>query len=245
MSYRTLNLNEAAAYLHITTAQLEELVRKRKIPFERAGDRIIFRKGELEQWANLNLVAQGNADGQLRDAINRRAHETHADSDSNPALIPLLLTPMRINVELGARTKSSVISEMTMLADETGLVNNPVDLLEALRAREELCSTAVAEGLALLHPRQHDEFMFEESFIALGRAVQPVPFGAPDGRLTDLFFLICCTDDRLHLQTLARLASMCMKTSLIADLRLAENADQMYGLIAAAEIEVLAGTRHG
>ena len=35
-----------------------------------------------------------------------------------------------------------------------------------------------------------------------------IGFGAPKGELSTLFFLICCHEDRQHLQVLARLVRM-------------------------------------
>lgn len=238
-----MNLAEVATYLHLPPHEIERLVRKGGLPHEKSGDRLVFRNVDVDAWMSRRLIETEHGARRFADDFHRRASDTRHGETSTHAIIPELLTPERIDVELGARTRSSVISEMTMLADETGLVNNPVDLLESLRDREEMCSTAMPGGIALLHPRHHLEFLFEESFIVLGRAVQPIPFGAPDGRLTDLFFLLCSGDDRLHLHTLARIAAMCSATTLIADLRAAGTADDMYDLIVAAEEQVVIGMR--
>ena len=69
--------------------------------------------------------------------------------------------------------------------------------------------------------------------------MQPVPFGAPDGQPTDLFFLLACPDDRLHLHTLARVCLMAQKTDLLAQLRQASNADEMYACLLESERSVL------
>jgi mannitol/fructose-specific phosphotransferase system IIA component (Ntr-type) len=39
----------------------------------------------------------------------------------------------------------------------------------------------------------------------VARATGGIAFGAPDGELTRIFFLICCHTDRYHLHVLARL----------------------------------------
>jgi mannitol/fructose-specific phosphotransferase system IIA component (Ntr-type) len=114
-------------------------------------------------------------------------------------------------------------------------------LLQGLEAREELCSTGVPGGLALLHTREPDPYQFESAFLALGRSVQQIPFGAPDGRPTDLFFLIGCLDAGMHLHTLARLCLMAQKTELLAGLRQASDAAAMYECIIDAEQAVLGG----
>jgi mannitol/fructose-specific phosphotransferase system IIA component (Ntr-type) len=93
--------------------------------------------------------------------------------------------------------------------------------------------------MALLHPRHPDPFLIESSFITVGRTVQRIPFGAPDGRATDLFFLLGCPDDRLHLHLLARLCLMAQKTDVLAELRETSSAEAMYYALIQAEVAVL------
>jgi mannitol/fructose-specific phosphotransferase system IIA component (Ntr-type) len=132
---------------------------------------------------------------------------------------------------------------MAALAAKTGRVCDPTSLLEGLEAREDLCSTGVPGGLALLHARNPESYLFEEAFLALGRTIQQIPFGSPDGQPTNLFFLIGCPDDRMHLHTLARLCLMAQKTDLLVDLHQAADADSMCDCIIAAEQAVLANRK--
>jgi PTS system nitrogen regulatory IIA component len=75
--------------------------------------------------------------------------------------------------------------------------------------------------------------------VVLGKTVQHIFFGAQDGEQTDLFFLICCTDDALHLHVLARLCMLAHGTLLLSDLRAATTADEMYHTLRRAELELL------
>jgi mannitol/fructose-specific phosphotransferase system IIA component (Ntr-type) len=95
-------------------------------------------------------------------------------------------------------------------------------------------------GLAIPHPRFHQPYLFESSFIVVGRPIQEIHFGAPDGEPTDLIFLLCCQDDRIHLHTLSRLCMMALKTEMLSQLRAAPDATAMRDCIIAAEQEVLA-----
>jgi mannitol/fructose-specific phosphotransferase system IIA component (Ntr-type) len=81
--------------------------------------------------------------------------------------------------------------------------------------------------------------MFETSFITLGRTVQEIPFGSPDRQGTDLFFLICCQDDRIHLHTLARICLLAHRSDVLPRLRQAVDAQSMFDCLVAAEREVL------
>ena len=158
--------------------------------------------------------------------------------------MPEMIRPEFIEPALTAKTKASVLRQMVALAEKTGRVCDPRALLEGLEAREELCSTGIPGGLALLHSRNPESYLFETAFLALGRTIQQIPFGAPDGQPTNLFFLIGCPDDGMHLHTLARLCLMAQKTDLLAELRQATDAAAMCDCIIAAEQAVLPGHKH-
>jgi excisionase family DNA binding protein len=237
MPYRTFGLEEVARYLHLSRADVERLVKDQDIPFERHGERLVFRKVEIDAWASqriLGLEGRRLAEYHQKSSHGARQIVTHE------AIMPEIVQPEYIAPALTAKTKASVLRQMAALAEKTGRVNDPESLLEGLVAREELCSTGIPGGLALLHSRNPESYLFEAAFLALGRTIQQIPFGAPDGQPTNLFFLIGCPDDRMHLHTLARLCLMAQKTDLLVDLRQAPDASAMCDCIIAAEQQVLA-----
>lgn len=242
MPHRTLDLQETAGYLHLAPAELERLVKNQEIPHERRGDRLLFRKVELDAWASpliLRLEGKRLAEyhGKTSEAVRRvLAHEVLAAE---------LLKPQWIHPTVAARTKASVLREMAALAERTGHVYDPKQLLAGLQAREELCSTGLPGGWALLHARNPEPYVVESAFLVLGRTVQHIPFGAPDGRATDLFFLLACPDPRLHLHTLARLCLIAQKTDLLNTLRAASSPEEMHRSLLAAETEVLQKAKTG
>jgi nitrogen PTS system EIIA component len=240
MPYQTLTLDEVAAYLHLTPAEVERLLENEEIPSEERGDRVVFRKKDIDGWASQRILALQNRG--LAEYHQKTSRGTRAVFESE-AIMPAMLQPGFIDAAMKAKTKASALREMVGLAERTGKVCDPGDLLASLQAREELCSTALPGGLALLHPRHHEPYMFESSFIALGRPIQEIHFSAPDGQPTNLFFLICCQDDRLHLHTLARLCLMAQNTTLLQDLGRAPDASAMHTAMLAAEEQVLASRK--
>jgi mannitol/fructose-specific phosphotransferase system IIA component (Ntr-type) len=126
---------------------------------------------------------------------------------------------------------------MTDLAARSGLVYDHEQLFRELVAREEAASTAIGMEVALLHPRFHDPYLFEDTFIAYGRSERSVFFGAPDGEGTRHFFLVCASDHDTHLHILARLAMLAHGTDLLERLLGVEDAEGMIAALADCEKE--------
>lgn len=236
MPHRTFNIEELTAYLHLARGDVERLMREGGLPHLLLGGRPVFRRSEVDAWASHRILG---LPGERLDAYHEKSARGTRDIFPDGALVPELLRPEYIDLTLSSRTRASIVRDMVALAERTGRLLDPREFIQSIEEREALCSTALPGGFALLHARHHAEYRFEGSFIALGRTVQAVPFGAPDGRPTQLFFLICCEDDRIHLHTLARLCLLAMNTDVIAQLFDASDASAAYTLLAEAERSVL------
>jgi nitrogen PTS system EIIA component len=155
------------------------------------------------------------------EEILDRSQQTDAVEDVS---ISDMVPEAAIAIPLTGRTRSSVITEMSELASRTGLLWDPEKMAEAVRAREHLHPTALDNGAALLHPRRPLASILAEPLVALGRTTRGIPFGGARGTLTDIFFLICSTDDRIHLRTLARLSRLIAIAEFLPQLREASDA---------------------
>jgi PTS system nitrogen regulatory IIA component len=113
---------------------------------------------------------------------------------------------------------------------------------EAVAERESLHPTALENGVALLHPRRPQASILAEPLVALGISTQPIPFGNTTGHLTDVFFLICSTDDRVNLRILARLARLVTDDVFLTMLRSASSANEAIDIVRAAELELTRST---
>ncbi len=232
MPHTLLNLAEAAEYLHIVVEDLLTLVRDKEIPFELPGGRVMFRRGELDTWASRRILGLEEKD---LDQYHRRSWARSHDLSREHAIVTELTRPGFVEAEIRSRTKPKLIREMVDLAAATDLLYDAPGLLEGLMQREELASTGFPRGVAILHPRHHLPFLCEDSFVILARAPHPIPFGAPDGSMTDIFFLLCSQDDRLHLHVLARICMLCQGTDLLDELREAADAEAMRDVLVREE----------
>ena len=128
---------------------------------------------------------------------------------------------------------------MVELAAGTGLLWDPEQMEKAVRAREDIQSTAMDNGVALLHPRRPRASILAEPLVTIGVCKPAIPFGG-SRRLTDVMFLICSTDDQNHLYALARLSRLLSDAEFLPDLRGAKDAQQAHDAVVQAEARVIA-----
>ncbi len=237
MPQRMMNSEQVARYLHVDAMQISRWVRQGEIPFEQDASHPVFRHRDIDAWASQRIL--GMREKPLA-SYHRDTARRSRQADEEPFAVGRLLTPERTVFALRSRTKAAVLRDLAAVAEREEILYDPADLVRSLEAREALCPTGLAGGVAIVHPRNHDPYIASESFLILARAAHPVCFGAPDGKPTDIFFLLVATDDRHHLQALARLCLMMLKTRLLADLRAAESAAELYRLTVQAEQALLA-----
>lgn len=215
---------------------LRHFAQRGEVACVKRGDMYFFEHRELDEWAQRRLMVLNE---KTLTAEHKVAMIERRRNDGHDFHVADLLRPETIAPALTAKGRAGVLRDMTDFADSTGLLYDPETLFAELSAREEVASTAAGGGVAFLHPRYHDPYLFQETFLALGRTVRPVFFGSQDGEGTDLFFMICCTDHTLHLHILARLCLLAHGTPLLQELREAPDAETMHAALKKAEDEFL------
>ena len=230
-----LCLKNAAAVAHIEPNELKHAAQRGEIDASvRSGD-WYFRRCDIDEWMQRRILS-------VREHELRRCHKSMYEEHRSLGLsgthtVSALLREECIDLSIAAKAKAGLLRDMTDLAVRGGLVYDGEALYRELVAREEAASTATGEGAAFLHPRRHDPYLFEESFIAYGRCDREIFFGAPDGAGTRHFFLICATDRDLHLHILARLAVLAHGAALIDSLAAAQTAQEVLSAVRSAEAE--------
>jgi nitrogen PTS system EIIA component len=236
MGSEMMDVEQLAAYLQRDVRELGKLASCGHLPGHKVGGEWRFARAEINQWLEGQLA--GLSDQQLVQV--ERSARRDAPTAAEP-LVSSLLTEASIAVPLQASTKSSVLRELVNLAEQTWQVYDPEAILDAIRTREELSSTALPQGVAIPHPRRPLPAALGESVLAYGRTASPLPFGAAMGGLTDIFFLVCCTDDRTHLRVLARLTRLLMRPGFLDQLREAQTPGETWTLLHTAEKALMVG----
>lgn len=227
MASKDLDIDQLATYLHTTPSKVQRLIDRGKLPARKVGGQWKVAEAVVHTWLEEQL---GMSESEDLDQMQRIVNKWSDDKREDISLCGLLPVEA-IDIPLSARTRSSVIRRITSLAESTGLLWDAAKMTEAILAREELHPTALDEGVALLHPRRPQASILAEPLIALGITVQPLPFGNQSGHLTDVFFLICSTDDRVHLQVLTKLSKLLTLPDFLTELRESVNAKEAHATI--------------
>ena len=140
------------------------------------------------------------------------------------------LDSARIIPDLKGRDKNAVLKEM---ADWLASQSQSMDaqrLFEILLAREKINSTAIGEGVAIPHGKMAG---IEGVFGLFARSSQGVDFGALDGGLTYLFFLLIAPEDSAadHLKALARISRLLKDAAFRARLMKGKTKERIFDAI--------------
>jgi len=226
-----MDLSQLATYLQRDEREVSKLASRGHLPGHKVSGEWRFARAEINHWLETQMHAYTGPELERLEQTGR--------SDSNEPLVSEFLSESSVAVPLPANTRSSVLRELVKLAEQSWQVYDADAILEAIKAREEMGSTALESGVAIPHPRRPLPNALGESVIAYGRTLNGIPFGNT-GILTDVFFLVACRDDRTHLRVLARLSRLLLRPGFLDELRAAQTPAETYELLTGAERELIA-----
>jgi len=228
-----MDMEQLAAYLQRDVREVGKLASRGHLPGHKVGGQWRFARAEINQWIETQMSSLTE-----KELTSLESAAATRGGDGEP-LLANLLSEASIAVPLAASTRASVLKELVVLAEQSWQVYDPEAILDAVRQREEMASTALPSGVAIPHPRRPLPAALGESVMAFARTASGIPFGDPNGGLTDLFFLVCCRDDRTHLRVLARLTRLFLRPGFLDELRTAQTPGESWEKITSAEQQLL------
>ena len=144
-----------------------------------------------------------------------------------------LLTIDRIRIPLESGTKDGVLRELVAVITKD-LVDEPEEVLRAVREREAVLSTGIGSGVAIPHGKSS---MVPELVMAAGRTAAPVEFDALDGQPVQLLFMLVGPETAAgpHIKALSRISRLIRKDSVREQLINAKTAEEFYQGLKEAE----------
>lgn len=227
-----LNPKQLAEYLQLSQRTVYRLLERGDIPAVKVGGQWRFRKAAVDEWLDVNM--------QRLDADSLREMEADKEVGQPPRGIAELIAPDNACIPVPAGSRDDVVRAFVSAVHFPEAVS--IDLVvERVLERERLCSTALTDGVALLHtPRTRPRVLAAHDLVAIGRLDAPIDFGALDGSATDTLILLLARSEWDQIALLAKLARLCREPGFLRALHDARGHDDAIALIRRTEDRLFA-----
>jgi nitrogen PTS system EIIA component len=212
MTKKMLTFIEAAKYLKVTEKVIHEMVKDNVFKTAKVGKSLKIDKDSIDEWME-NLSENDGEQLAMQRTICRFEEYFRIDN---------------IFLDFHADNKYEAIRITAEKAKELKIVRDAKWLYEVVVAREELVSTAVGNGVALLHPRHLHPTKIKTPSILFGRSDEGVEFDAPDNKPVCLFFMLLLHNDKQHLFSLSYISKLLMNDSIIDLLNKSNSPDEIH-----------------
>jgi nitrogen PTS system EIIA component len=194
-----LRIKDIAQLLLLSEKDIQKLIKSKGIPHQIIQERVIFNKEKIIEWAldrNLPLNLSGNSHFQ----------EYHIGS-----LLPLLTEEsVFYNCEF---TVDGYIEQMTKLASLDPSVDREV-VIQLLKSREQLMTTAIGNGVSLPHPRIPLVIGRDKPLIHFFFPARLLELNSLDGKPVHTLILIISQTIKQHLSLLAHISLLLSKKEI-------------------------------
>ncbi len=206
-----LTLRQAATYLKVTDSVIKEMTKSKVFKAKKVGNTYKVGKAEVDEWlANLN-------EREVEHLALKRSVCKFSD----------YLKPKNVYLDFAADNKYEAIGEMSKKAKDLKIVRDHRWLYQVVVAREELVSTAIGKGVALLHPRHFHPSKVKKPSIIFGRSAEGIEFDAIDNKSVNLFFMLLLHDDIQHLFSISYISKLLMSESILNTLSNAKTSEEI------------------
>jgi excisionase family DNA binding protein len=192
---KIMTTKELAAYIKLNEKTVIKMAQEGKLPGIKLSNKWRFQLSAIDAYLQNQIV--GESDEMLALLINTK---------ENAIPLSRLTDEKSIALDLGADSIDTVLKELVSIAENAGGIASAQELVEQLRKREKMLSTAIGGGIALPHPRNPRVGLVSKPHFILGRSETGIDFDAPDKKKVHLFFLVCAPNAFSHIRLLARIA---------------------------------------
>ena len=213
---QVLTTQELADYMKLNEKTVLKMAQKGKLPGVKIGSQWRFHMGAIDQYLQKDVIREGED----------RAHSILTWMDYS---IPLsrLFDKTLIKLDLKAENMDQALNEMVDVADAAGIIGDKGRLLEEMKTREKMLSTAVGNGIAIPHPRKPDSSLFRKPNILMARSQNGIDFHSPDGKNVHLFFMACAPNTTDHLRLIAKISELLQSDGVIDKFMKASGGDEI------------------
>lgn len=191
-----LNTKDISQLLMLPEKEVQQLIKKNEIPFQHLHDKVVFNKQQIIEWAlgrNLPINVSGH---QKLSEYHIETLSTLLDKDS-----------FHYNCEL---TETSYIEQMVSQISFEKNVDREI-IIQLLKSRESMMSTAIGNGISLPHPRVPLMVGRNKPLINFFFSNKPLDLKSIDGKPVHTLILLISQTIKQHLSLIAHLSFLLSK----------------------------------
>ncbi|MFH0733474.1 MAG: PTS sugar transporter subunit IIA [bacterium] len=174
-----------------TEKEIQQLIKKKEIPFQLIQDKVVFNKQQIIEWAlskNLPINVSGH----------KKLSEYHIETVST------LLDKDSFHYKSDL-DELSYIKQMVLQINLDKNVDREI-IVQLLKSRESMMSTAIGNGISLPHPRVPLMVGKNKPIINFFFANKPLNLNSIDGKPVHTFILLISQTIKQHLSLIAHLS---------------------------------------
>ncbi len=222
-----LSVKDAAQLLSVSQKSIYRWIKQDILPAYKISGSYRFSRTELLEWAT------SHKKGKLVDVSS--------EAEVSGLLLPSLGEALErggVFYRIDGYTREEVLADAVNHLRLSDNVDREL-LLELLRAREELTSTAIGNGIAIPHPRNPILTSVQQPKVTLCFLEHPVNFFALDGHLVKILLLVIAPDLTTHLHLLSRLNFILRDPEFCMILHQEESREKIFAALADAEDKLI------
>ncbi|MCX6175291.1 MAG: PTS sugar transporter subunit IIA [Ignavibacteriales bacterium] len=191
-----LNTKDISHLLMMSDKEVQQLIKKKEVPFQFLQDKVVFNKQQIIEWAlGRNLP------------INVSGHKKLSEYRIETVSTLLDKESFHYKCEL---SESSYIEQMVSQIDFEKNVDREI-IIQLLKSRESMMSTAIGNGISLPHPRVPLMVGKNKPLINFFFANKPLDLKSIDGKPVHTLILLISQTIKQHLSLIAHLGFLLSK----------------------------------
>lgn len=191
-----LNIKDISHLLMVSEKEIQQMIKKKEIPHQYLQDKVVFNKHQIIEWAlGRNLP------------INVSGHYKFIEYKIETVSTLLDKNTFHYNCEL---TKTSYIEQMISQIKLEKNVDREI-IIQLLKSRESLMSTAIGNGISLPHPRVPLMVGKNKPLIDFFFPQEPLELNSVDGKPIHTLILLISQTIKQHLSLIAHLSFLLSK----------------------------------
>ena len=215
-----LILKDVEKMLLIPRAEINKLIQKKEIPFQKIRDVIYFNKQQIVDWAlNRNMP--------INMSNNTKMNDYHVES------IKPLLSPSSFIYGCFFTPDDYIEKMISLIKFEKGLDTDVI--VQLLKSREELMSTAIGNGISIPHPRVPLMLGGDKPLINVFFPDKPLDLKSLDGKPVHTIILLISQTIKQHLSLLAHISFLLSKKEFQQALEKRLGYEKLIDMIASIE----------